>query len=74
MTPISSDTSTNVTMVPMMCQPSVNVSNNNASSLSSAKLLQQIATSDHAPGIRRAGCPCCEPDSASNYADKMMGL
>jgi len=69
MTPISSDTSTNVTMVP------IKVRNNNAtSSSSSAELLQQIAKSDHAPGIRRAGCPCCEPDSASNYADKMMGL
>ena len=73
MTPISSDTY--VTMVPMMCQqPSIKVRNNNATPSSSAELLQQLAKSDHAPGIRRAGCPCCEPDSASNYADKMMGL
>lgn len=38
----------------------------------SQQLLQQITKSDHAPGIRRAGCPCCDPDAASNYADKMM--
>ena len=39
---------------------------------SSQQLLQQITKSEHAPGIRRAGCPCCDPDAASNYADKMM--
>ena len=38
----------------------------------SQQLLQQITKSEHAPGIRRAGCPCCDPDAASNYADKMM--
>ena len=38
----------------------------------SQQLLQQITNSEHAPGIRRAGCPCCDPDAASNYADKMM--
>ena len=38
----------------------------------SQQILQQITKSDHAPGIRRAGCPCCDPDAASNYADKMM--
>ena len=40
---------------------------------SSASLLEQLANSQHAPGIRRAGCPCCDPESASNYADQMMG-
>lgn len=40
--------------------------------VASHQLLQQIAKSEHAPGIRRAGCPCCDPDAASNYVDKMM--
>lgn len=42
--------------------------------VSSQELLQQITKSDHAPGIRKAGCPCCEPDSASTYTVKMMML
>lgn len=39
---------------------------------SSQNILQQLSEREHAPGIRRPGCPCCEPDSASTYADKMM--
>mmetsp|Transcript_34570 Transcript_34570/g.58663 ORF Transcript_34570/g.58663 Transcript_34570/m.58663 type:complete len:96 (+) Transcript_34570:731-1018(+) len=40
----------------------------------SAFLLQQMEKSQHAPGVRRAGCPCCDPDGAGTYVDKMMGL
>ena len=40
--------------------------------VSSRDLLQQMSESKHAPGIRRPGCPCCEPDSAATYADNMM--
>jgi hypothetical protein len=40
--------------------------------VSSQQLLQEMADSKHAPGIRRLGCPCCEPDSAATYADNMM--
>eukprot|EP00804_Cyclotella_cryptica_P027336 CCRYP_016214-RA/>CCRYP_016214-RA protein AED:0.05 eAED:0.05 QI:296/1/1/1/0.5/0.33/3/55/309 len=43
-----------------------------SSSVSSQSLLQQLSQSKHAPGIRRPGCPCCDPDSATTYADKMM--
>eukprot|EP00579_Thalassiosira_antarctica_P010966 CAMPEP_0201920922 /NCGR_PEP_ID=MMETSP0903-20130614/9404_1 /ASSEMBLY_ACC=CAM_ASM_000552 /TAXON_ID=420261 /ORGANISM="Thalassiosira antarctica, Strain CCMP982" /LENGTH=321 /DNA_ID=CAMNT_0048457781 /DNA_START=14 /DNA_END=979 /DNA_ORIENTATION=- len=41
--------------------------------VSSEQMLQQIQKSQHAPGVR-AHCPCCDPDSASTYVDKMMGL
>lgn len=43
-----------------------------SSTLSSQEMLQQMSESKHAPGIRKAGCPCCEPDSAATYADSMM--
>jgi hypothetical protein len=41
------------------------VTNNNI-----AKLFQR----EHAPGIRQAGCPCCNPCNPSNIADSMMML
>ena len=28
----------------------------------------------HAPGIRRMGCPCCDPDNPSTAVDQMMQL
>ena len=43
-----------------------------SSTLSSQEMLQQMSESKHAPGIRKAGCPSCEPDSAATYADGMM--
>ena len=56
----------------------ISTSNNtsalNPKPISSHQLLQHISKSQHAPGIRRAGCPCCDPDSASNYADEMLGI
>ena len=36
----------------------------------SRPLLAQIAT--HARGIRRPGCPCCDPDSASTVVDQFL--
>ena len=29
---------------------------------------------EHAPGVRRSGCPCCNPDDPANVLDKMMQL
>jgi hypothetical protein len=29
---------------------------------------------EHAPGIRQAGCPCCDPENPSNIVDSMMML
>lgn len=54
--------------------PSVGIQQTNQSNscVSSKELLQQMVESRHAPGVRKAGCPCCEPDSAATYADKMM--
>lgn len=42
-------------------------SNNAASSL-----LNQLSQREHAPGVRRPGCPCCDPDNLSNVVDKLM--
>lgn len=41
---------------------------------SSSSIIQQIYEREHAPGIRRAGCPCCDPDDPSNALDEMMLL
>ena len=41
----------------------------------SRQLLAQIATSAttaHVRGIRRPGCPCCDPDSASTIVDQFL--
>ena len=35
-----------------------------------SKLFQR----EHAPGIRQAGCPCCDPDIPSALLDNMMML
>ena len=43
-----------------------------STTMTSHQLLEQITRSEHAPGIRRAGCPCCDPDGANIYIDKMM--
>ena len=41
---------------------------------SSASVLQKLSERDHAPGIRRPGCPCCDPDDLSNVLDNMMTM
>jgi len=38
---------------------------------SSRQLLAQIASS-HARGIRRPGCPCCDPDNANTIVDQYL--
>jgi len=64
----------------MLKQPTVHSAHNTiqhsvnqlSSAASSQELLKQLADIKHAPGIRRPGCPCCEPDSASTFANSMM--
>jgi len=41
---------------------------------SSQSIMAQLNERQHTPGIRRPGCPCCDPDSADNMIDKMMAL
>jgi hypothetical protein len=48
--------------------------NRAAATASSSHLLSRLVEREHAPGIRQAGCPCCEPDHPSNVVDKMMLL
>ena len=40
---------------------------------SSSSLIQQISDREHAAGIRRPGCPCCDPDNLSNISEKLLG-
>jgi hypothetical protein len=34
--------------------------------------ISKLFGKEHAPGIRQPGCPCCDPDSATNIVDQMM--
>jgi hypothetical protein len=36
--------------------------------------LSALSAREHAPGVRRRGCPCCDPDDPENLADGMMML
>ena len=36
--------------------------------------LSRLTEREHAPGLRRPGCPCCDPDNPSNVIDRMMQL
>jgi hypothetical protein len=40
--------------------------------LKSSKNISKLFEKEHAPGIRQAGCPCCDPDNPSNFVDQMM--
>lgn len=40
----------------------------------SKKMIEQMQERQHAPGIRRPGCPCCDPENADNMIDEMMAL
>ena len=35
-------------------------------------LLSQLSSREHAPGIRRPGCPCCDPDNLSTVVNQML--
>jgi len=39
---------------------------------SSSTLLRNISDREHAAGVRRPGCPCCDADNLSNIADKLL--
>ena len=39
-----------------------------------SSLLSRLNEREHAPGIRRPGCPCCDPDNPANVVDQMMQL
>ena len=41
----------------------------------SQSIIQQLSEREHhAGGVRRPGCPCCDPDNPSNVVDNMMML
>ncbi len=39
---------------------------------SSSTLLSRLEQSEHPAGVRRRGCPCCDPDDPNNVADMML--
>jgi hypothetical protein len=41
---------------------------------SSRSSISNLFNREHAPGIRQAGCPCCDPENISNVVDTMMML
>jgi hypothetical protein len=43
-------------------------------SKTSQSIIEQLGERQHAPGIRKPGCPCCDPDSANTLIDEMMAL
>lgn len=46
----------------------------NSSTQQQSSLLARLGEREHAPGIRRPGCPCCDPDNPANVVDQMMQL
>jgi hypothetical protein len=66
-------TSTRYTPVNLQSASSAHV-NRQGSTQSQSDYLAQLKEIDHAPGVRRAGCPCCDPDNPANVADSMMNL
>lgn len=55
---------------PTRHQREIQLSLNNQSSSTISQLFQR----EHAPGVRQAGCPCCDPENPSNVVDTMMML
>jgi hypothetical protein len=46
----------------------------NALNPSTTRSIANLFNREHAPGIRQAGCPCCDPENLSNVVDTMMML
>lgn len=46
----------------------------NKKNYSSQSIMERLGERQHAPGIRRPGCPCCDPDNANNLIDETMAL
>jgi hypothetical protein len=46
----------------------------NALNPSTSSSISNLFNREHAPGIRQAGCPCCDPENLSNVVDTMMML
>eukprot|EP00529_Nitzschia_sp_RCC80_P029427 CAMPEP_0113446960 /NCGR_PEP_ID=MMETSP0014_2-20120614/3988_1 /TAXON_ID=2857 /ORGANISM="Nitzschia sp." /LENGTH=322 /DNA_ID=CAMNT_0000338093 /DNA_START=51 /DNA_END=1019 /DNA_ORIENTATION=+ /assembly_acc=CAM_ASM_000159 len=40
----------------------------------SSNTISRLFERQHAPGIRKPGCPCCDPDNTSTVVDNMMML
>ena len=41
---------------------------------SSSSIIKKLSEREHAPGIRRPGCPCCDPNDVSGILDGMMNM
>mmetsp|Transcript_11365 Transcript_11365/g.21271 ORF Transcript_11365/g.21271 Transcript_11365/m.21271 type:complete len:84 (+) Transcript_11365:157-408(+) len=39
----------------------------------SDRILNRISSErEHPPGVRRVGCPCCDPDNIENVVESML--
>ncbi|KAL3903630.1 MAG: hypothetical protein SGARI_005288, partial [Bacillariaceae sp.] len=45
-----------------------------SSSASASASISRLFDRQHAPGIRQAGCPCCDPDNPSALLENMMNM
>lgn len=54
--------------------PAVEITKQKGTTNNSQNIMVQLGERQHAPGIRRPGCPCCDPDNANNLIDEMMAL
>lgn len=75
-TPSSSSSSSAIvnSVVQRRQQQAVQQRLDSAASPSATSILAQLSQREHAPGVRRPGCPCCDPDNPSNVIDRMMLL
>lgn len=51
-------------------QAAVNSMMRNANSQSN--LLSRLSSREHAPGVRRPACPCCDPDHPASVVDRLL--
>jgi hypothetical protein len=70
----STTTSTTTTTTTMDWRRRQTVERNMNSSFSQSIISRLEQRQHHAPGGRRAACPCCDPDSVQNYVDSIMML
>lgn len=69
----STSTKTTTTTTTMDWRRRQTVERNMNSSFSQS-IISRLEQRQHAPGVRRAACPCCDPDNVQNYVDSIMML
>ncbi|KAG7370295.1 hypothetical protein IV203_028041 [Nitzschia inconspicua] len=74
-TAISNSTNTTTTTISVRpAPPKHGRSIQQAMTTSNASRIARLFEREHAPGIRQAGCPCCDPENPSALMENMMML